>query len=54
MVLVVILLFLACVVLQQFQLWKIRKSFRLVSDVAVKFLEDHPDEQRRPSKSYRR
>lgn len=54
MVLAILLLFLACVVLQQFQLWKIRKSFRLVSDVAVKFLEDHPNEQRRSSNPHRR
>lgn len=54
MVLVIIILFLTCVMLQQFQLWQIRRTFRQVSDVAVNFLEDHPNEQRRSSNPHRR
>ena len=54
MVLVIIIAFLACVLLQQFQLWKIQRSFRFVSDAAVKFLEDHPNEHRRSPNQNRR
>lgn len=34
-----------CIVLQQFQLWNIRRYFRRVSDAAVNFLEARSDER---------
>lgn len=54
MLLACILIFIACIAFQQFQLWQIRRTFRHVSDAAVSFLEDHPNEQRRSSNPHRR
>ncbi|MBQ7769330.1 MAG: hypothetical protein IJ403_10700 [Oscillospiraceae bacterium] len=54
MLLVFIIICVACIILQQFQLWQIRRTFRHVSDAAVSFLEDHPNEQRRSSNPHRR
>lgn len=45
MLLAFIVICIVCIVLQQFQLWKLRRTFSRVSDVAVRFLEARSNER---------